>query len=204
MVHSSSFNFFVSTIFLTSTASPSSSSPFIVGLSLDPSKFFLFYVFTALAFAVFTFTGQMLMSLVRDAQTAQGLGGVVVTCTSLFSGVLINPNEIPNFWIWVYWVFAGHWIFEGIFMSQFEGDDTFIEANPSTTFYSYSNCTGAGDEYCGNTAEVCIFGFPATQTTPRGPDAIPLTLRLLFQRPRPSFVDRCGFCLSFQPGPVTT
>jgi len=126
--------------------------PTKVGFSLDAAKFFLFYLFVALAMAVFTFTGQMLMSLFRDAQTAQGLGGILVTCTSMFSGVLISPAQIPSFWIWLYWILAGHWIFEGIFMSQYEGDYTKITASPGTPFYSALNCTYVGPD-CAGTAE---------------------------------------------------
>jgi len=76
---------------------------FIMGFSLNAGKFFLFYLFVTLALAVFTFTGQMLMSLFRDSMTAQGMGGLVTVCTSLFSGVLLSPASIPNFWIWLYW-----------------------------------------------------------------------------------------------------
>lgn len=107
---------------------------------------------------IFTFTGQMLMSLFRDAQTAQGLGGVIVTCTSLFSGVLISPAQIPNFWIWLYWLLAGHWVFEGIFMSQYAGDDTPIEATtPGTPYWDALGCTTSNstvvEEPCVGTAE---------------------------------------------------
>lgn len=41
----------------------------------------------------------MMMSLFKDSVTAQGFNGVVLGLTSLFSGVLIRPNEIPSFWI---------------------------------------------------------------------------------------------------------
>lgn len=40
----------------------------------------------------------MMVSLVRDSQTAQGFGGLLISMTSLFSGVLIRPNNITGFW----------------------------------------------------------------------------------------------------------
>jgi ABC-type multidrug transport system permease subunit len=74
---------------------------FIMGFAKDADKFFLFYLFVALAFSAFTMLGQMLVSLFRDSQTAQGFGGLLVGLTSLFSGILIRPNNIPSFWIFL-------------------------------------------------------------------------------------------------------
>jgi ABC-2 type transporter len=74
---------------------------FIMGFALEASKFFLFFAFTFLALATFTFSGQMLVSVFRDSPTAQGFGGLLITFTSLFSGILIRPDQIPNFWIFM-------------------------------------------------------------------------------------------------------
>lgn len=65
------------------------------------SQFFLFFLFVLLAFSIFTMTGQMLVSILKDSATAQGVGGLFVTLTSLFSGILIRPDEIPPFWIFM-------------------------------------------------------------------------------------------------------
>ena len=92
---------------------------FLMGLALDVEKFFWFYAFLFGTMATFTFSGQMLMSLFKDSQTAQGVGGLVVTFTSLFGGILIRPSEIPNFWIFMYWLMPGHYLYEGV-VSFFE------------------------------------------------------------------------------------
>jgi hypothetical protein len=39
---------------------------------------------------------QMMVALVRDSVTAQGFGGLIISFTSMFSGVLIRPNKIPK------------------------------------------------------------------------------------------------------------
>jgi len=170
-----------------------------VGFSLEAAKFFLFYLFTTFANCVFTFTGQMLMSLFRDAQAAQGLGAIIVTCTSLFSGVLINPAEIPAFWIWLYWILAGHWIFEGIFMSQYEGDDTPIEASVGTAFYQSLNCTSANESCIGTAEEWINVKFPTWS-----PSNIKVSLeypsfRIRLFVPSKSFFDRRRPFLLFTP-----
>jgi hypothetical protein len=38
----------------------------------------------------------MMVSLVRDSVTAQGFGSLIISFTTLFSGVLIRPNEISK------------------------------------------------------------------------------------------------------------
>jgi hypothetical protein len=56
----------------------------------------LFFLFTLLAFAAFTFAGQMFVSLFRDSETAQGIGGLLVSMTAMFSGILIKPGKKNN------------------------------------------------------------------------------------------------------------
>jgi ABC-type multidrug transport system permease subunit len=74
---------------------------FMLGFAMEAGKFFLFWLFTLLGLATFTFLGQMLVALFRDSATAQGFGGLLVTFTSLFSGILIRPDQIPPFWIFM-------------------------------------------------------------------------------------------------------
>jgi ABC-type multidrug transport system permease subunit len=102
----------------------------------------------------FTYLGQMLMSLLRDSETAQGLGGLVVGLTVLFCGILLRPDDIPNFWVFGYWMFPGHYVFEGIFMSQYDGDDTPITATAGSPFYMSLPCEP--DVPCVGTAEQWI------------------------------------------------
>jgi hypothetical protein len=54
--------------------------------------------FAALLVWALTAFNQMMVSLVRDSQTAQGFGGLLIAMTSLFSGLLIRPNNITGFW----------------------------------------------------------------------------------------------------------
>jgi hypothetical protein len=89
---------------------------------------------------VYTYIGQMLMSLFRDSETAQGVGGLFVSVSALFSGILLRSDFIPTFWVFMYWITPGHYIFEGIIMSQYDNDDTPIIASAGSAFYSTLNC----------------------------------------------------------------
>mmetsp|Transcript_5321 Transcript_5321/g.13445 ORF Transcript_5321/g.13445 Transcript_5321/m.13445 type:complete len:1489 (+) Transcript_5321:283-4749(+) len=124
---------------------------FLMGFEVDAAKFFFFYCFTFLGFNTFTFSGQMFMSLVRDSETAQALGGMFVTFSVLFSGLLIRPDQIPVFWQWAYWVFPGHYLFEALFMTQFSDDDSLIEASSGSSFYRALGCSAADTDTCEGT-----------------------------------------------------
>lgn len=119
---------------------------FLVGFSTEADKFFLYYLFFTLNMGNFTFLGQMFMSLVRDSITAQGFGGLLISSTVLFSGILIRPSNIPNFWVWAYWVFPGHYVMEGLIMSQFKDDDTQIEASFGSAYFESLVAAGRCDE----------------------------------------------------------
>ena len=133
---------------------------FIMGFEAAAREFFLFYIFVTLAIAAFTFQGQMLVSLLKDSKTAQALGGMLVSCTSLFSGVLIPPQAIPNFWIFMYWLMPGHWIMEGLFTSQFGSSQLPIEASVDSPFYVALGCNETTTSCTGTAGEWLAVTFP--------------------------------------------
>lgn len=135
---------------------------FMIGFTADVTKFFLFYLFFTLNMAVWTFLGQMFVALTRNALGAQGLGSLLLSLTSLFTGVLIRPSNIPNFWIFMYWLMPGHYVFEGLLTSQFQNDDTPITASPNSPFWVFLGCTAdqmtaTGEDRCVGTAENWVF-----------------------------------------------
>lgn len=85
---------------------------FMIGFAVNAAKFFMFWFFMFLCMANFTFLGQMFVALTRDAVTAQGFGGLLIALSSLFTGVLIRPDNMPSFWVFMYWLVPGHYIYE--------------------------------------------------------------------------------------------
>jgi ABC-type multidrug transport system permease subunit len=80
---------------------------FIMGFAKEADRFFWYYLFVFLTLGSFTFLGHMLVSVFKDSTTAQGFGALIVAFSSLFGGVLIRVSEMPNFWIFMYWIFPG-------------------------------------------------------------------------------------------------
>jgi ABC-type multidrug transport system ATPase subunit/ABC-type multidrug transport system permease subunit len=134
---------------------------FMIGFAADASKFFLYYLFMFLCMAIFTYLGHMFVALSPDAQIAQGFGGLFVSNTGLFSGVLIRPENIPTFWKFMYWILPGHYILEGLLVTQFNGDETPIAASPGSPFWDYLGCdeqiADEATEGCTGTAEEWVF-----------------------------------------------
>jgi len=130
---------------------------FMLGFAADAEKFFFYYLFMLLCMSLFTYTGQMLVALCRNAQIAQGFSGLLASNTGLFAGVLIQPQNIPKFWIFMYWLLPGHYIMEGLLTTQFNNDTSPIAANPGSGFYQYlvdseqcvqgSSCIGTAEEW---------------------------------------------------------
>jgi ABC-type multidrug transport system ATPase subunit/ABC-type multidrug transport system permease subunit len=119
---------------------------FMIGFAVDATKFFLYFLFMFLSMALFTYMGQMLVAMCPDAQIAQGFGGLISSCTGLFTGVLIRPSDIPNFWIFMYWLLPGRYVLEGLLVTQFNNDNTLIVATTGTPFWNYLGCDSQTDQ----------------------------------------------------------
>lgn len=52
------------------------------------------------------------------------LGGLFNTINGLFSGYLIQEQNFPSFWLFMYWINPLHYTLEGLIMSQFHEDTT--------------------------------------------------------------------------------
>lgn len=127
---------------------------FLLGFAPEADKFFLYYFFMLLCMSLFTYTGQMFVALCRNAQIAQGFCSLLASNTGLFAGVLIQPQNIPKFWIFMYWLLPGHYILEGLMTTQFNNDTSEIAASPGSGFYQYLECVEGSP--CAGTAEEWI------------------------------------------------
>jgi len=132
---------------------------FMIGFAADATKFFFYYLFMLLCMSLFTYTGQMFVALCPDAQIAQGFCGLLSSNTGLFAGVLIQPQNIPKFWIFMYWILPGHYILEGLLTTQYENDETPITAQVGSPFYDYLGCNESEDTCIGTAEEWLIATF---------------------------------------------
>jgi len=125
---------------------------FMAGFSNEAYRFFLYYLFFTLNMSFWTFIGQTFMALFKDVATAQGFGAVMNNFNSLFAGVLIRPQFITPFWLFMYWLMPSHYILEGLIVSQFYNDDTPIKAVLGSPFGEMIN----GSATCPNISDISL------------------------------------------------
>jgi len=69
----------------------------------------------------------------------------------------IRPENIPPFWIFLYWILPGHYTYEGLLISQFNNDETPIVASPNSPFWNAIDCPkqlqGGATECVGTASE---------------------------------------------------
>ncbi len=54
------------------------------------------------------------------------ISGMTSTFLTLFCGFMIPSQNIPTFWLFAYWINPLHYALEGLFFTQFNGDNTKI------------------------------------------------------------------------------
>jgi len=106
----------------------------LVGFDKGPvaDKFFWYWLYEALFCSVMVYLGHLLTCILPNAETAQVMGGMVITLFTLFCGFMIVPADFPDFWIFMYWVNPIHYVLEGIITTQFNGDETLVTITGST------------------------------------------------------------------------
>lgn len=67
----------------------------------------------------FSYLGMLLVSLTPTIQIAAILASSCYTLLNLFSGFIIPKPRIPDWWIWLYYLFPTSWALNGLFTSQY-------------------------------------------------------------------------------------
>jgi len=114
---------------------------FTMGLEPSARKFFAFWGFFTFNLAIYSYFGQAFMCLVRGMATAQILCSVFIGINNFFSGLIVRPQYLTGFWQVTYWITPGHYVFEGLVVTQFSDDERLVEAYFGSEFFQYMNCT---------------------------------------------------------------
>lgn len=96
-------------------------------------KFMYYWLFVCLYIATLVTLGQMCVAVSPTRQISNVIASVTSVFYSMFSGYMIQPQNIPQFWTFVYWLNPLHYAFEGIVVTQFKGDTTPVTINSAVT-----------------------------------------------------------------------
>jgi hypothetical protein len=111
-----------------------------VGLFSGVGKFGLFWVFTILNLANYTYFGQAFICLVKDVPTAGALMGALIGYNVFFSGLVVKPQYFSGPFQLGLWTAPGRFAFEGITMSQFAGLETTVVAQQFSPYFFSLGC----------------------------------------------------------------
>ena len=85
----------------------------------------------------FQYFGQAFMCCVRSMPTAQILASVFIGLNNFFSGLIVRPQFMTGFFEITYWITPGHYVYEGLVLAQFGGDERTVTAVEDSDFYDY-------------------------------------------------------------------
>eukprot|EP00529_Nitzschia_sp_RCC80_P004459 CAMPEP_0113521168 /NCGR_PEP_ID=MMETSP0014_2-20120614/44492_1 /TAXON_ID=2857 /ORGANISM="Nitzschia sp." /LENGTH=907 /DNA_ID=CAMNT_0000419101 /DNA_START=83 /DNA_END=2802 /DNA_ORIENTATION=+ /assembly_acc=CAM_ASM_000159 len=56
----------------------------------------------------------------KDRSTGQAMMSIAIVLLVLFSGFVVQPSIIPNYWIWLYWINIFAWAFRGLAVNEYQ------------------------------------------------------------------------------------
>jgi len=146
---------------------------FGIGFQIGPLRFASFWSFFTFNLAIYSYFGQAFTCCFRGMGTAQILAAVFIGLNNLFSGLIVRPQylsgncSIPSvcvfrinpltrifvtrnlpintgFWQAPFWITPGHYVFEGLVVTQFNYDQRPVIATQGSVFYQYLIDQGSG------------------------------------------------------------
>lgn len=82
------------------------------------------YLIFLLLLLVYAFTCSLLFSIfsaiIRDKSSAQAAMAITMAGLILFSGYTVQPNVIPSYYIWIYWINMLAWIIRGAIINEYQ------------------------------------------------------------------------------------
>lgn len=91
-----------------------------VGLSSSkyPATFFNFLLLVLTASLASGLVFSIFSATVRDKSTAQACKSIAIVMLVLFSGFTVQPDVIPDYWIWAYWINMFAWTLRSLVVNE--------------------------------------------------------------------------------------
>mmetsp|Transcript_21957 Transcript_21957/g.49245 ORF Transcript_21957/g.49245 Transcript_21957/m.49245 type:complete len:400 (+) Transcript_21957:352-1551(+) len=121
---------------------------------------FKFWGFFTFNIAIYSYFGQAFMCLVPTMGTAQICCSVFIGLNNFFSGLIVRPQYMKNIFAFTYWITPGHFVYEGLVLSQYWGDKRIVKTNSGSEFHIWLGCEKLDSaEYCEGTVEQYVWVF---------------------------------------------
>lgn len=91
--------------------------------------------------------------------TAQILASVFIGINNFFSGLIVRPQFLTGFFNVPFWITPGHFVYEGLVVSIFTGDQRTVVAEPGSDFYNALGCAVDETGECTGTVSQFVYTF---------------------------------------------
>ena len=91
--------------------------------------------------------------------TAQILASVFIGLNNFFSGLIVRPQFLTGFFSFTYWITPGHYVYEGLVLAQFSGDNRTVTAVEESDFYNFLECDPSDETPCVGTVDEFVHVF---------------------------------------------
>ena len=91
--------------------------------------------------------------------TAQILASVFIGLNNFFSGLIVRPQFMTGFFEITYWITPGHYVYEGLVLAQYHGDDRTVIPVNNSEFYDFLECDQLSASQCNGTVEQFVYVF---------------------------------------------
>jgi len=96
----------------------------LVGLAYnDGASIWNYFLYMALLFTASLISGFLFStfpSISRVIQSAQAFNSITTILLVLFSGFTVQPDVIPPYYIWLYWINPFAWLLRGLVVNEFD------------------------------------------------------------------------------------
>jgi hypothetical protein len=72
--------------------------------------------------------------------TAQILCSVFIGLNNFFSGLIVRPQYMTGIFAFTYWITPGHYVYEGLILAQYWGDERPVLATENSEFWDFLGC----------------------------------------------------------------
>ena len=111
---------------------------FMVGLSLEAERIVYFILMALASYWVLPAFGQLLAFTSPNIGAAVGVGSLLLTLLTLTMGFLLQPRDIPPWYIWLYWINPLRYILQGVVVNEIGGEDPIVDGSLAEFFgWSY-------------------------------------------------------------------
>ena len=84
------------------------------------SNFFMFLLITLVSAYTTLLTYTILSAALPDKPTGIGVGVAIILVMVVFSGFTVQPDVIPNYWVWMYWINYFAWLLRALLINQYQ------------------------------------------------------------------------------------